>query len=138
MQYLDKSEPLLQRKKTRRPYSTPNPGYHGTTTLSPGAVDPDALINHTLKLNDWLNEKSIKSIQVSTPCSKIIILTVQVLNCHENRFSCFSGKNNIQILVISERRTVHVVCCKGPVCLHDLFSGHILMLLIQKRFNIVN
>ena len=64
LQYMNKSEPFLQHKKTKRPYSTPNPGYRGTMT-STNAVDPDALLHHTLQLQDWLNENSIKNIQVN-------------------------------------------------------------------------
>ena len=44
---------------------------------SPSGVDPDAFIGHTLKLQDWLNEKSIKNIQVS------ICYNIQVL-CQQN------------------------------------------------------
>ena len=71
LQYLDKSEPFLQRKKIRRPYSTPIPGSRATMT-SPSAVDPDAVISHTLKLQDWLNEKSIKNIQVNICYNKVL------------------------------------------------------------------
>ena len=34
----------------------------------PGGVDRDALIGHTLRLQEWLSDKQVKSVQVRT-CS---------------------------------------------------------------------
>ena len=83
---MDKSEPFLQNKKARRPYSTPNPGYRGPMT-SINAVDPDALLHHTIKLQDWLNENSIKNIQVK--CQSTLT------HSHVNKGTVYSSHSNL-------------------------------------------
>ena len=49
----------MQRRRSKRPYSTP-------ASSKPGSgMDSKSLIGQTLKVQDWLNEKTVKNLQVS-------------------------------------------------------------------------
>lgn len=55
---MDKS--AMQRRRSKRPYSTP-------AGCKPGnGMDSKSLIGQTLKVQDWLNEKTVKSLQLFT------------------------------------------------------------------------
>jgi hypothetical protein len=54
---------------TRRPWSTATSSYRSLSADSRqsrhyGGVDPQSLIGHSLRLQDWLSERNVKSVQV--------------------------------------------------------------------------
>lgn len=52
-------EPARDQTQRCRPQSTPNPSSRGRTAHA----DPSLMIDHTLKLQAWLNDKTVKAIQ---------------------------------------------------------------------------
>jgi len=49
----------MQRRRSKRPYSTPAGSKPGS------GMDSKSLIGQTLKVQDWLNEKTVKNLQAS-------------------------------------------------------------------------
>jgi hypothetical protein len=49
----------MQRRRSKRPYSTP------ASSKPVSGMDSKSLIGQTLKVQDWLNEKTVKNLQVS-------------------------------------------------------------------------
>ena len=62
-QYVPRSE--ARRGHTKRPQSVPveNGPCPSTGSATP-SVDPAALMGHSLKLQQWLNDRQVKSLQV--------------------------------------------------------------------------
>ena len=71
-QFVSKAE-ALHKQHSRRPQSTPHTIHSRAST-----VDTNTLLNHSLKIQDWLNDKKVKDVQVRK--KSICLLGKQYLN----------------------------------------------------------
>ena len=56
----------VQRRRVPRPNTTPNPSRSQSSQSR--NMDSSSLIGHTMRMQDWLNEKTVKTLQVGSCC----------------------------------------------------------------------